>query len=168
MKHTPKRRPGRAPGCAETVCRPTLAHGNCVFCGALCDGRTVSIEPETLRRRMVFCCSPCLFSGRANGPEQQRLREERSRRDWKLATDPHDASRVELGTLPEQIPSEVRKAIRVFHDSPEPSAVLFGITVTTANQSIESLGLHAQMFAETRSGQTVIRKSPHSSESLIA
>ena len=60
--------------------------------------------------------------------------------------------------LTEQYPGAVRSALRVFAESSEPFSRVSGIPANTLNDSIGALGLHDEIYAETRGTDTYLRR----------
>lgn len=151
----PERR--RVKGCMSTGCKGrNEPHLNCVGCGAKACRRSKWIDPANLQRRLAPMCQDCERGGISG---QGYLDEARTKRDWKMGTDPVDGSALRIGLLPEQIPSHVRRAIRAFQHSEAKTAVVEGTTAGTLNQSLASLGLDRQLYAETRGGKAVLRRA---------
>lgn len=116
------------------------------------------IDPATLRRRVQPLCTDCAIHPDA---EQEELREERTRRDWKLLTDPIATGLLRRDEMPEQLPSTARAVLRAFFEMPDvETAVVPDCDAQTLNGSIASLGLSELMYAETRSQHTVLRRTP--------
>lgn len=147
----------KIPGCASIgiSCRPAYQHGDCVDCGRLTCQSRMRIDPTTLRRRKMFVCWDCSMAPQV---DQARLAEQRTKRDWSLVTDPIEHDRIRRDVMPEQLPSASRATIRAFYTSDSQVAVVPDVEAETLNQTIGTLGLHRELFAETRNHQTVIRK----------
>lgn len=126
--------------------------GPCIGCGQPTHDRSVVVD-SNLRRRKPFVCSDCC--GRVGDHE---YRVERTRRDWQEVTDPVRRDRLLLDQMPEQYPGISREALRAFLDSDATRAVVPDTTPSILNRTIATLGLDDEVYAEERSGETVLRK----------
>jgi len=61
--------------------------------------------------------------------------------------------------MPEQFPGQARQAIRAFADSGATRAIVPAVDAGTLEETIAILGLSAELYAETRDEQTVLRKT---------
>lgn len=135
-----KQRKEKHPDCVEPGnCSPQgRPHWPCVDCGGLTCSRSMRIDPKTLRRLLMPVCFGCA--------------------DWREVTDPIINGSLRVGEMPEQLPGPTRMALRAFYESTDTRAVVEDVGAETLNQSIASLGLSGSMYAETRGGETVLRK----------
>lgn len=154
-----KYRKDRVEGCVELVCRRHLRHGSCSDCGRKTDNSQIRIDPKTLKRGKVIVCTECyIHPPRAVVLQQGRLSQQRTRDDWDKVTDPIDMAAIEADRMPEQLPGRTRAAIRAFLASPSDVAVVPGVGAETLNNSLATLGLSGDVYAETRDNETVLRK----------
>jgi len=125
------------------------------------------IDPKTLRRRYVITCRDCVDEV-TRSQEQLRLRDRRRRKDWDEITTPVRTEAIVRDKMPEQYPGRVRDALRAFMASDATRAIVPGIDVASLQESIASLGLHNEIYAEQRDDQTVIRRIAKKREDLIS
>lgn len=136
----------------------------CTGCGTPTHERRLRIV-ATGQRRVVPYCLDCLLRP---DPAQARLRTQRTQKDWREITDPIAHGLLKPGTMPEQIPSYARAALRAFYESGDPRAVVHDVSANVLDQSIASLGLGSEMYAETRSGETVLRRITPTAKKAIS
>lgn len=148
----------RVEGCVEHVCRPDMRHGACCGCGRLTDGSTIVIDAKTLKRKKAMQCIHCMLSDRSHAERQARLREKRTERDWALLSDPVQTGTIRAEVMPEQYAGKARSAVRAFVASGALTAVVPDLDAASLTNTIGSLGLHGQVYAETRDDQTVLRR----------
>ncbi len=60
--------------------------------------------------------------------------------------------------MPDQYAGPTRDAVRAMLDSDAEEAVVKGIAAVTLNQSLSATGLDSKLYAETRDGETVLRR----------
>ena len=133
----------------------------CCYCGRYSTHRRIVVQPVALQRRYFHLCSrqACVmrlleWSACANA---RRLR---AQFDWE-AENPTAAAADLIGYIPPQYPSISRATLRAFLDSGANDATIADdskIGVEQMNGSIRVLGFYNEVYAEQRSGQTVLRR----------
>jgi len=130
----------------------------CDECGTKTTTRAMMIDPVSLRRTFVPRCASCRWDY-PEDPVQKELRSKRYQIDRGLLTDPLDMSSIDTHLFPEQYSSRVRRVLRAFLASEaEAGVVNEDIGASSLNQTIATLGLRDELYAEERSGQTVLRR----------
>lgn len=152
-------RPSHHAGCTQAHnCRGDRApHGPCETCGALTCRWGWGVDGNLRRKRQFRCVS----AGRASCGESRwsrRNRRSRTHKDWSEVTDPIVDKRLLPGIMPEQYPGVSRETLRAFLDSNASVAVALDTTPSNVNKTIAVLGLDKEVYAEERSGETVIRR----------
>lgn len=137
----PKRQ--RVAGCRAFRCMKDRRHGECHECGELsCEWR-IRVDPDTLRRRKVHECHSCSVSlGRRIDEPERRSRVEA---DWDLGLD-------------DQFPGISRQILREFILGPDATMLVGDSDPATLNASIAVMGFSSDVYAELRSGRTVLRR----------
>lgn len=117
------------------------------------------IEEASHRRRLMFVCMECYLAPKESTSRKQlRLARERTLRDWGVVSTPVNRSSLRGGEMPEQYASTAREAVRAFWDAGFEVATVRGVDDSTLNSAIATLGLQESLYAETRSGETVLRR----------
>ena len=140
--------------CPDCMGGSDQRHGECAICGLLTCTRKAHIDPESLRRRMRYVCDKDWWA--ASGDDSD-ARKARRVKDWSEMTEPATSDLLTV-ELTEQYPGAVRSALRVFAESNEPFSRVSGIPANTLNDSIGALGLHDEIYAETRGTDTYLRR----------
>jgi hypothetical protein len=131
----------------------------CAVHGRRAKGNILITNPLTLRRHKVAVC------GRASCARAWREWSDlgnaayvRARVDWDKQHPEAAAARLVDG-IPAQYPSVSRSTLRAFVESDlEDATVEEGSSATTLNGTIDRLGFGDKVYAEIRSGQTVLRR----------
>lgn len=132
----------------------------CEVCGRQSRHRVLFTHPLHLRRMYANLCrrSHCERAVKAwEGKADARRR--RAQMDWEREH-PLVAAADLVSYIPPQYPSVTRATLRRFVDSGEDVATVTGdvVSVGSLNGSIRSLGFSDEVYAELRSGQTVLRR----------
>lgn len=140
--------------------RPDIKHGRCIDCGQYTEQRTVRIEEGTLKRKLPFVCNEHVFRPIPSVVRrQEELRAQRTAGDWEKVSDPVATDSIQGNHMPEQYDSASRRAVRAFVDAGFDVAAVPNQDVMTLSQTIRTLGLDAQVYAETRNGETILRRT---------
>lgn len=125
-------------------------HGLCYHCGNRTCCRAGYTNRDTLKRSVGYVCAACdLLPESARGARRAD--------DWNRM-DPASTERLTFASLPEQYPSATRTALRAFAESGAALAIVDDIDPGTLNVSIKTLALDHLVYAETRGGETVLRR----------
>lgn len=148
--------------CVEKFCGVDRKHGRCSDCGDWTCTREQRVEPVSLRRVRPLVCTSCLSwmpGNERRRSEQELLRQQRTERDWAKVSTPIEADALLGDVMPEQYASKARAAVRAFFDAGFDVAAVRDSDSATLNSSIRTLGLEERVYAETRDGVTVLRRS---------
>lgn len=150
----------RYPRLSDTVC-PSGPW--CVYCGRRASTTRMAVNPITLQRnRYELCKRPACANRLRDWEGMADARRRRAQYDWEREN-PTVAAAAMVSEIPPQYPSVSRATLRAFLDSGRDMATLATTgrwTVTALNGSIKRLGFADQVFAEVRSGQAVLRRTP--------
>lgn len=132
---------------------------SCEVCGHRASTRRVVVYPRTLARGAMRLCNRrgCREKVAAwqGATEARRARAMNDYEHENGIVMPHDLKQG----IPPQYPSISRATLRAFLDSGLIAATVAGSSSPSALQgSIESLGFGNEVYAEVRSGQTVLRR----------
>lgn len=131
--------------CTERYGR-RVQHGACVICGDRTCNRGMRVNPGSLKRELVFVCFAAC--DQTLMVQNDPLQRERTRNDWSRP-------------LPDQFPSASRSATKAFLADGEAMAMEMEVvdsSPTALNQTLGSLGLQDEAYAEQRSQQTFLRR----------
>lgn len=135
---------------------------NCSYCGwRRVRTSILVVNPIHHNRHYVSLCnSPRCHKNLREWEQMGEARLRRSQRDWELQHPDQVEYQLTPG-MPAQYPSVSRAVLRAFVASGEDAMTVgSGTSVTAINGSIRRLGYTSQVYAEIRSGQTVLRRSP--------
>lgn len=139
----------RVPECESRMCAGKQnRHRKCHYCGALTCSREGAIDPGSLRRTLIAVCGAHdLFF---DSLQQSKLREQRTKADWGHRKD----------GLPDQYPGSTRDQLHDFVVESDEEFVPSEVGAETLNQSIRTLGIDDDVYAEQRSRGTFLRRLP--------
>ena len=129
----------------------------CSYCATPTKQGRMKVNADTLRRKKVPICSRCQLDPSRHFDDSE-ARQRRTKKDWSEMTTPIETEMLtdEMG---EQYPAKSRAAIRAFMDGGMSRAELRDInSAETIQQSILTLGLGDEMYAETRGDVVVLRR----------
>jgi hypothetical protein len=135
----------------------------CSVCGHVCGRkrgiRFLYVHPFHFMRRYAFVCGKRCQRKVTAWEAMGLARKRRALHDWEHQ---HPDSGFVLMTegMPAQYPSLSRAVLRAFLTSDMEEATVDGSSPSVLNGTIKRLGFEGKVYAEERSGQTVIRRVP--------
>jgi len=118
------------------------------------------VDPISLARSYYRVCHGACYKKLRTWEGRAAARARRAQYDWERQN-PEVAPLALIADIPPQYPSVSRATLRAFIDSGEDVATVEnGTNPTALNSSIKSLGFGDRVYAEVRSGQTVLRRVP--------
>ena len=126
-----------------------LGHHPCHDCGGLtCGNRNLRIDPVSRQRQLKYVCMKCKLHGsfRSAHRQQQTLANQRTKDDWSEEQ------------LPDQYPGGSRATLRSFVVEDDAASAATEVAAGVLNSSINTLGLENEVYAETRSRGSFLRR----------